>query len=161
MRKVLVIILLLIYVSSSASKAQLPSITNVSSFYQTTAGAIGPNGIIATTTLDLKINSYKTIILDSAVISGLRVIGDGIIIPTNQEGTIELQIRISHHQKDTVWYNGELEFQAISVPANVYKVAKFYQNNDYPAIVLFLRSGGSKYTVVKNKFDQEHSQYNK
>ncbi|MGI9543978.1 MAG: hypothetical protein ACR2MX_12040 [Cyclobacteriaceae bacterium] len=161
MHKVLVIILLLIFGSSLVGEAQSPSITYVSSFYKTTAGAIGPSGIIATTTYDLKINSHKTIILDDAVISGLRIMGDGILIPTSKEGTIEFQIRVFHHQKDTVWYNGELKFQGISVPTKTYEASESYQNKEYPAVVLFLRSGGSKHTVVKERFDQEHSQYNK
>ncbi|MDH3708769.1 MAG: hypothetical protein OER04_02715 [Cyclobacteriaceae bacterium] len=161
MHKPLIVILLLISTSFNDCKAQSPTITFASSYYKTTAGAIGPTGIISTTTYDLKLNSPKTIMLDHAVISGLRLLGDGIIIPTNKEGTIEFRVRITTHQKDTVWYNGEIEFQGIVVPANVLKILRTDQIKDAPAMVLYLRSAGLNHIVIKEKFDQEQSQYNK
>ena len=156
----IVVILLFIFVSVTSSRAQPPFITYASSFYRTTAGAIGPNGIVATTTLDLKINSLYTIILDSAIISGLTVIGDGIIIPTNKQGTIEFRILITTHQKNAVWYNGELEFEGITVSANVRR-SRLDKDKDYPAIVLYIRSNKSAKRIIKQRFDQEQSQYNK
>lgn len=157
-----VIILLLIFVLSVESRAQDPSINYVSSSYRTTAGAIGTNGIVATTTYDLKINSHYTIILDSAIISGLKVIGDGIIIPTNKEGIIEFRILIAtHHQKDTVWYNGELKFEDTKVSAKATRATALNQKNESPAMVLYLRSDKTKYAIVKKLFDQEQAQYNK
>ena len=156
----IVVILLFIFVSGTSSRAQSPSITYASSYYRTTAGAIGPNGIVATTTFDLKINSPYTIILDSAIISGLKVIGDGIIIPTNKQGTIEFRILITTHQKNAVWYNGELEFEGITVSANVHG-SRIDKDKDYPAIVLYIRSNKSAQRIIKQQFDQEQSQYNK
>ncbi len=161
MHKTLIVILLLVFASCNDCKAQPPTITFASSYYKTTAGAIGPTGIISTTTYDLKLNSPKTVMLDHAVISGLSVMGDGILIPTNKEGTIDFRIRITTHQKDTVWYNGEIEFQGMVVPANVVKVPRTDQIKDSSAVVLYLRSGGSNYIVIREKFDQERSQYNK
>ncbi len=152
---------MLIFTSFSNCKAQSPTITFASSYYKTTAGAIGPTGIIATTTYNVKLNSPKTVILDHAVISGLSLLGDGIIIPTNKEETIEFQVRITTHQKDTVWYNGQIEFQGMVVPANVAKVPGTDQIKDAPALVLYLRSTGLNHILIKEKFDQESSQYNK
>jgi len=161
MRKVSLISFLLIFSTIYLSKAQWPAITYVSSFYKTTAGAIGPHGIVATTTYDLKLASHKTIILESAVINGLAVASDGIIIPTNKEGTISFRIIIYIHQKDSVWYNGELEFEGIRVPANVKKASDRYKNEQIPDVMLYLRSNKTNFVVVKNEFDQEEQQYNK
>ena len=160
MYKSIVIILMLIFVLSVGSRAQDPAITYLSSSYRTTAGAIGPNGVVATTTYDVKINSPYTIILDSAIISGLTVIGDGIIIPTNKQGTIEFRILITKHQKNAVWYNGELEFEGIRVSANIHR-SRIDRDKDYPAIVLYIRSNKSAQRIIKQQFDQEQSQFNK
>ena len=161
MDKAAALILLLIFTHAFGCKAQSPDLIYASSSYKTSAGAIGPTGIVATTIYDLKIDSHKTIILDSAVISGLTVIGDGIIIPTNKEGTIEFRILVAKHQKQTVWYNGELEFQGISVSANVHPRFEFDKNKDYPAVVLYLRTSETNHVIVKQDFDQRNNQYNK
>jgi hypothetical protein len=161
MDKALAFILLLIFTCTFGCQGQSPAITYASSFYKTAAGAIGPTGIVATTTYDLKIDSHKTIILDSAIISGLTVIGDGIILPTNKEGTIEFRIFVAKHQKDTVWYNGELEFQGITVSANVRPLSKVIEDKDYPDVVLYLRTSEVNHVIVKQTFDQMHNQYNK
>ena len=142
-------------------EAQSPAITYASSFYKTTASAIGPYGIIATSTYVLKLASPKTVILDKAVVGELVIDGDGIIIPTNKAATISFRIIITTHQKDSIWYNGELEFEGIRVPVNVWNAAKIYQNKELPAVVLYLRSSKNNDILVKNEFDQKESQYNK
>jgi hypothetical protein len=152
---------LLIFNTIYLCNAQSPAITYASSFYKTTAGAIGPHGVVATTSFELKLASHKTIILESVVIAGLAIDGDGIIIPTNKEGTISFRIIIYTHQKDSVWYNGELEFEGIRVSSNAQGVSNTYQNKKDPAVILYLRSNKTNYVVVKNEFDQEESQYNK
>ena len=161
MCKVTLISFLLVFNTIYLNNAQSPAITYASSFYKTTAGAIGPHGIVATTTYELKLASQKTIILESAVIAGLAIDGDGIIIPTNKEGTISFRIIIYIHRKDSIWYNGELEFEGIWVSANVQQASNTYQNKKNPAVILFLKSDKTNYAVVKNRFDLEERQYNK
>ena len=161
MDKVAAIILLLIFTHGFGCEAQQPDLTYASSSYRTSAGTIGPSGIVATTTYYLTIDSHKTIILDSAVISGLIIIGDGIIIPTNNEGTIEFRILVAKHQKQNVWYNGELVFKGISVSANVHPRLATDKNKDYPAVILYLRTSETNHVIIKQDFDQIHHQYNK
>jgi hypothetical protein len=143
------------------AKGQSPSISFASSFYKTASGAIGPYGIVATSNFDLELYSTRTIILDSAIIRGFKVWGDGIIIPTNKEGHIEFSIRVITHQKDSVWYNGEMEHKGITVAARVAKSSSHPNLQVHPAVVLYLRTSNSSYVIVKETFDREQSQYNK
>ena len=147
--------------SAALCLGQAPAITYASSFYKTTAGAIGPHGIVATTTYDITIASKQTIILNRAIIAGLTVHGDGIIIPTNKEGNISFRIVVTTHQKDSVWYNGELEFEGIRVSALVAKAPAVNHGDDNPVMVLYLRSKKTDYVISKEQFDQEEAQCNK
>ena len=152
--------LIFVVTATGVCYAQSPSIAYATSSYKTSAGAIGPSGIISTSVYGIKLKSSKTILLDSAVINGLKIVGDGIIIPTNKSGTIAFTISISTHQQETVWFSGALGFQDMSVGVNVYKASTDYDKIN-PAIVLYLRNSNARYKIIKEKFDQTHSQYNK
>ena len=161
MNKVILFTVVQIFSTASLCLGQPPSITFASSFYKTTAGAIGPHGIVATTTYELTIASQKTIILDRAVIAGITVQGEGIIIPTNKEATISFRILITTLQKDSVWYNGELEFEGVRVALPVARAPVFNQLDDLPVVLLYLRSSKTDYVIAKEQFDMEQTQYNK
>ena len=161
MKQAIFVILLLILKSASVCLGQAPAITYASTFYKSAAGAIGPHVIVATTTYDITIASNKTIILNRAIIAGLTVRGDGIIIPTNKEGNISFRIVVTTHQKDSVWYNGELEFEGIRASAPVAKAPAVNQEDDNLVMVLYLRSNKTDYVIGKEQFDQEEAQYNK
>ena len=136
------IILLLIPAISAFS--QKPKISYASSCYKTTAGAIGPSGVVNTTTFELKIENSKTIILDSLVLGGFSLQSDGVLIPADKEGLIEIRLVVFTHQKDSVWHNGRLTVNDISVDYSVNKVSR----GDY-LIRLYGRSSGKKLLLRK------------
>ena len=147
--------------SISPGMAQSPVISYASSFYKTTAGAIGTHGIVSTTTYSLVLASTKTIILNQALIDGFVVDGAGIIIPTNKDGTIAFRIIVYTHQKDSTWYEGEIEFEGIKVPAKVQQAPKAFQNSEISAVTLYLKSNRSNYEVTKQKLDEVTRHFNK
>ena len=151
----------LIFLLNDSSIAQTPVIKQVNSFYKTTSGAIGPSGIISTTTYDITLESPKTLILDSALIAGVKVYGDGIIIPTNRSLSTNFLIRIYTHQKGAIWYNGEIILQGVTVSAKVEQRSNYDSVGLTPKIIMYLKTSDNSYRITKQDFDKEQSQYNK
>ena len=136
------------------------TIEYASSQYKTTAGAIGPGGIIATQSFDIHVKSPHTLILDGIIISGYQIFGRNMIIPpVPEDGLMKLKLVVTVHQKQSVWYNAELTFNGITVPLDVIRKESILESD--PAVIMEVRSKRDLNRIIKFEFDSSSSVYNK
>jgi len=154
-----IIITAIILVSVYQLYGQGPGIEYASSHYKTTAGAIGPQGIISTHTYDLHIHSENTLILDGIIVEGFQIFGRNMIIAPKGDELMKLKLVVTTHQKQRVWYNAELSFNGITVPLEVIKKEREFDSD--PAVILEVRSKRGLNRIIKYSFDSTSSVYNK
>ena len=162
MKTKFIFVFAVIIMGAPGLKAQDSSeIIFASSFYQTASGAIGPQHITATTTYRIKIKNVEELKIDSIIVGHKKIICKGITIP-KQDDTIDFTIVIATHQNKSIWYTSRV----IVNDTTTYSYEAQLLNKDNsakanPAVVVYGQKGHSSYKLVKDKFDQKHSQYNK
>ena len=138
---------------------QSESIEFAGSRYNTSSGAIGPHGVVATHSFDLHIKATNTLILDGIIISGYYINGRDILLPPVEDDLLKLKLVVTIHQKTSVWYNAQLTLNNIAVPLDVVRKEQ-YQETD-PAVILKVKSQGEQRWIVKDDFDSHSSSFNK
>ena len=135
-----------------------PDILFAGSYYKTTAGAIGPNGVTATRTYHLRLSGTEGFVSDSLVLHGMK-----IILPENDMTASEFRVMVSIHQKSEVWHT-----------ARIYSGASGYENprecevitleplgQPGPALILYGHDQSGRSRLIREEFDKEHSVFNK
>lgn len=150
----------LIILNAPGLRAQQSSeVIFASSFYKTASGAIGPQHVTATTTYQIKIKQFEDLKIDSIAVGNQMLIGNGIFIPI-QGHTIDITARIAIHQSSSIWYTAVIMANDITYSCDV-QTRKDNSDKAYPAIIVYGKQGQLSCELVKDKFDQEYSQYNK
>lgn len=148
--------------NASGLKAQDSSeIIFASSFYRTASGAIGPRHITATTTYRIKIKNVEELKIDSIIVGHKKIICKGITI-LSQDDIIDFTAVIATHQNRGLWYTSSIMVnETTAYSCEVQAVHKDNSAKAKPAVVIYGQKGHLSYKLEKDKFDQEHSQYNK
>lgn len=153
----------LVFVVGAANAHASPEITFANSFYKTSSGAIGPHRIIATQTYRVQVGGVREIIIDR-IISGRREFSCEPVRLKADSGKINLTISAAIQQKlhGGVTYiavmktddNETYTCEARELPENSSQPVE-------PAMIIFAQEYHSSFKLIKDEFDQEHSQYNK
>lgn len=162
MRSILSFVASLMVLGTTLLNAQdSPQISFASSFYKTASGAIGPQHIVASDNYRIKIEGIERMVVDSMLIRGQKIICGDLILHA-ENGLIDLDVRVAIHQKEKVWYTGKImSNENITHSCHVGSRSQRNDLSTQPALIIFGHHEKTAYKLIKNKFDQQHSQFNK
>lgn len=158
--KLLIIVASIILISLRLSAQNSSEIIFASSFYKTASGAIGPSHVVASNTYRIKIKGFEDIVIDSIIIGQRKIVCEPVTLQS-QNNIIDFTLSIAIHQNKGIWYTGRI----MPNDGATYRCEVQALPNNKPrtesALIIYGHNGQSSFKLIKEKFDQEHSQYNK
>lgn len=140
--------------------AQDPAqITFVSSHYRTASGAIGPSGVLAKQTYQIRIEGIDTIIVDR-IVAGRRSISCSPALMQADDGNLQFSVSISLRYANRSTGKIAVGDQDIS-QCRIRELGRSDRDSSQRALVIFAHNDRTSFTLTRDSFDSERSQHNK
>lgn len=157
--KIIIATVVMVLTALSLGAHDSPQITFASSHYRTASGAIGPSGVLAEQTYQIRIEEIDTIIVDQ-INAGHRSISCSPALIRADDKKIQFSVSISLRYANRSSGKITVDNRDVS-QCRIREIGRSDKDSSEPDIVILAHNDRTSFALTRDSFDSESSQYNR